>query len=1209
MMFAAALALLAVAAGAHAQIVVEKPRPVITASFDEQVTLINYSLTNDRTHALEPLLFLGQEDNTFRFQPEFNLADGTYTFDIAAEDNVSNPESTTFRFEVAIPTLGITLISPSFGVSPSLVTNLIFTTSRFATCRWSHIELPAYNQMIPFQQSAGSIHVQENLSIFAPENTNYSVYVRCMDEFGYITPNRLFRISWDSSPPVIRSLTIDPSDGGTPPKVVQQPPETTIVVGTDDETRCKYSTAIEDYEDMTEFPTYYDPAFSDENGLFRGGLADGTRYTYHVACENRAELVSALANISFVVDLAATPSIRVISPSGTLPNGSVYFALETNKNGNCYYSDDPSDRTKYSFPQLSSRDHHVTHPSTVPEGRQAWYFYCDFAEGSRTAEATFTVDLTPPTGLVIDPRNYTCSLDELRAEWVAEDLISGIDRYEVAIGRTLGGIEAMNWTDVDDDESMTADGLNLTDLQIYYWSVRAYDRVGRMAQATSEGVLVNLGAEECIERIPPSAWINTSRSGDIIYITLHCQDNVGGSGCDPNGDRYGIADLGSSCVPGTGYTLPVPVVRTSTFCWEVADLAGNTVTGSQTVTLIPTSDDADGDNVTNEADNCPAIFNPDQADADGDGIGDACETDTEPGACEHDYDCDGIIDEEDPDIDGDGIPNDEDPDDDDDGSCDTRDSPLNDPDTCTGTDGDDDGDGTDDDIDIDIDNDLDNDGIPNGEDGDDDGDGLDDFEDDDDDNDELRDWEDNDDDNDGTLDIEDPNHGGSDPDCEYVAGDRTTYNCRDRNDDLDGDGEENCVDTDLDGDGLVNWEDDDDDNDGVPDQIDVDDDNDGTYDYNEVDCDNDLDNDGLINGQDPDDDGDGIPDSEDDDDDNDGIPDQYDNDDNNNGILDNEEFIDSDGDGMSDQWEIENGLDPYSNDSELDLDGDGLTNLEEYRAGTKPSSADSDDDGMPDDVELAEGFDPMDPSSYKRSGLMTIILLIIVILVVVSGGGYLGYTEYQKRQEAQMRERQPPQQAVRAQQVVQRRQLSPEEIKRRQEIQKRIQERQSQKVQERARVFEKFREGGARREGEILPLRTSEKPAAEKPVTKEKDSEWIDISEIGKRSASAVGKKGKKIGKHSDFDTLEALSTQKAKGKNVLEEAKAKDAFEALDRKAGTAKKGTMKEGKSGAADEFAALTSLKRGRKKKVAERKGAKDDFETLKRIGKKRPKKKRK
>ena len=36
--------------------------------------------------------------------------------------------------------------------------------------------------------------------------------------------------------------------------------------------------------------------------------------------------------------------------------------------------------------------------------------------------------------------------------------------------------------------------------------------------------------------------------------------------------------------------------------------------------------DADGDKVTNSGDNCPNVFNPDQADSNNDGVGDACES-------------------------------------------------------------------------------------------------------------------------------------------------------------------------------------------------------------------------------------------------------------------------------------------------------------------------------------------------------------------------------------------------------------------------------------------------------------------------------------------------------------------------------------------------------------------------------------------------------
>jgi len=57
---------------------------------------------------------------------------------------------------------------------------------------------------------------------------------------------------------------------------------------------------------------------------------------------------------------------------------------------------------------------------------------------------------------------------------------------------------------------------------------------------------------------------------------------------------------------------------------------------------------------------------------------------------------------------------------------------------------------------------------------------------------------------------------------------------------------------------------------------------------------------------------------------------------------------DTDSDGMLDGWEVENNLDPLTDDSSDDADSDGLNNVDEYASNTDPDNPDTDSDGMLD---------------------------------------------------------------------------------------------------------------------------------------------------------------------------------------------------------------------------------------------------------------------
>jgi len=90
---------------------------------------------------------------------------------------------------------------------------------------------------------------------------------------------------------------------------------------------------------------------------------------------------------------------------------------------------------------------------------------------------------------------------------------------------------------------------------------------------------------------------------------------------------------------------------------------------------------------------------------------------------------------------------------------------------------------------------------------------------------------------------------------------------------------------------------------------------------------------------------------------------------------------DFDGDGMPNAWEEKYGFDPYNpNDANEDSDDDGydfnrndyidqdeqFTNLEEYIAGTDPHNPDTDGDGMTDGWEVHYGLNPLNASDASE---------------------------------------------------------------------------------------------------------------------------------------------------------------------------------------------------------------------------------------------------
>jgi hypothetical protein len=126
-----------------------------------------------------------------------------------------------------------------------------------------------------------------------------------------------------------------------------------------------------------------------------------------------------------------------------------------------------------------------------------------YEEAGVDSTIDFRVDFNPPTGLSVydgteldvDHDYSGTALNSLAANWTAANFdTSGPatpNKYQYAIGTTVGGTEILTWTSTNIEHTVvTANGLTVNTGIMYFWTVKATDLAGNVTTVSSNGQMI-----------------------------------------------------------------------------------------------------------------------------------------------------------------------------------------------------------------------------------------------------------------------------------------------------------------------------------------------------------------------------------------------------------------------------------------------------------------------------------------------------------------------------------------------------------------------------------------------------------------------------------------------------------------------------------------------------------------------------------------------
>lgn len=635
-------------AGMVSAVTTSDPRPIITVTFDEPVTVPEggWTLINTKTgqeidiESIEQILTGQTYATIFKYQPteESQLDEGNYTFTVEAVDMAGNTQTTTLDFRVEFPPLTIGISKPTYGVTNESPVNITITTDRDVNCRYIFSPntdiLPSYtsleNNVFLDLVEPKQTHRLENHEL---DTTPDFLFVRCQDPESYQGFYKYFTLRLDNAKPTIGDIVV------VPERITEGDDfNFNVTLYTDELTECKYGN--KDNYDGMEYSFLGEMTLKHNTSI--EVFQDNKVYRYNASCTDRAGLISDLKEFSLEVNKSIESDIILLSPIGWTSAQPVTLRLRTIKSSSCEYK-----KGSDSYKSFGGNLVH-THSTQInlAEGSYNYNIKCTYLQeneqgGSDFVDTTKTfeikVDRTKPTKPTVDDTSdlrlypeLTPYLTQLKVKFSASDALSGIKEFNYRIMEgtteiTKGVVEVSCGSGVCTN-TLYIDGFLLKNKTKYTIKATAIDNAGiESLEGTSNGVTVDT-SKEPDDETEPRGWITKNVTANSVIVALHCSDDgQRATGCNNNLMKYDTAASAASCSLKS-YTGTVTMTRDEWFCWQVGDVAGNLETGYQFINVTKeTQIDADNDDVIDFDDNCPNTYNPNQRDADDDGLGDNCD--------------------------------------------------------------------------------------------------------------------------------------------------------------------------------------------------------------------------------------------------------------------------------------------------------------------------------------------------------------------------------------------------------------------------------------------------------------------------------------------------------------------------------------------------------------------------------------------------------